>query len=201
MILCMNRHIGIILKRYHSCRLVLLDSVEGKITCATPKHQTFVVGSIISFFVISRKSYFSISEIQILDVPLQLARKHIVFLHHLLELCFYFLPLRNPAKKVFDLLMFFYKHADSFCTPLHKKIFLFKLFVSFGFYGGHAPLSVDLFHRLSSESIDSLVSSFIHLKLERSIDQWLLDCMQAHPLAKDFKTVRFLKQIGCYEKT
>jgi len=199
----MTKHVGIVLKRYcfDRPRFVVFDRHEGKITCTVAKKQMVIPGSIVSYFIVSRGARCRLSSLEILDVPLSLARSHIIFLHHLLELCFYFLPVASQAFEVFDLFIFFYKNADTFITPLHKKIFLFKLFVSFGFYGGHAPLSVDLFGRLNSESIDSIVDSLIHLEIERSIDQWLYCCMQAHPQSKDFKTVRFLKRIGCYEKT
>lgn len=199
----MKKHVGVILKKHFSDRprFVVFDRYEGKLTCTIKNHQALVLGAVVSYFIDPYKQRPALISVHVLDVPLALAREHIVLLHHLLELCFYFLPPRGKSSAVFDLLIFFYKHADQLSSRLHKKIFLFKLFVSFGFYVEHAPLSVQLFHRLSSESIDSLVDSFLHLEIERCIDQWLCCCLAAHPRAKDFKTVRFLKQIGCYGKT
>ena len=198
----MKKHVGIVLKQYRpdDSYLVVFDRHEGKLFCRVKYKHPIVAGAIISYFICKSGSYFSFSSMEIVDVPLCLAREQIVFLHHLLELCFYFLPQGGSSIFVFDQIILFYKDEVLLVTPLHKKIFLFKLFVSFGFYVEHAPLSVQLFYRLSSESIDSIVSSSLHLEIERLIDQWLCSCIGAHPKIKDFKTVRFLKQLGCYEK-
>ena len=191
----MKKHIGFVLKNYQYSipTFSVFDRRDGKFSCVIKNGTGISPGTLISYFVIKKTPRYRITGVEVQDVPLVLARENIVLLHHLLELCFYFLAPRARARKTFDLLLFFYNHADSLTTPLHKKLFLFKLVVSFGFYAGHAPLSVHLFHRLSSESIDSIVSSSLQLKVEKDIDLWIASCIAMHPQAKDFKTVRFLK--------
>ena len=176
----------------------VFDRHSGKIVCVV-KDFDLAAGSLISYFVPSRGARRFVKNVKILDVPLSVARSDIFLLHHVLELCHYFLPACNISTETFDLVMHLYTSAKKLTTLLTKKIFLFKLLVSFGFYSDHAPFSLTTFSRISSESIDSLVSSSLHLEIERNIDKWLLLCVGAHPQFANFKTVQFLKKIGCYE--
>jgi len=162
---------------------------------------TVFTGALISYFVTRDFPIFFITGVHVLDAPFSVARKDIFFLHHVLELCCYFLPDRAVDLKTFDLVKCVYTDPQLFSSTLRKKLFLFKLLVSFCFYEGHAPLSINMFHYLASESIDSIEQSFLHLEVEKNIDRWLFSCVKAHPKFEEFKTVRFLKNIGCHDKT
>ncbi len=171
-----------------------MDRHEGKITSIF-RDVELVHGALISFYIYKRRSTVCLGKkVQVLDVPFELAKKDILFLHHVFELCSYFLFFGDKSIHVFDLLMMLYC-PNLFVQPLHKKIFLFKLVEAFGYYTDSAPLSLGMFYRLSSESIDSLVNSNLHLEIERNIDEWLSSCIKTHPCFLDFKTVHFLKKI------
>ena len=191
----MKKRVGIVLKNHqsHQQKFSVLDQYDGKITCML-RHNGIVQGGLISYFMSTQRGMHTVTGIEILAVPFSLARYDILFLHHVLELCYYFLPAQSEALVTFNLLIFLYKTADTLITPLHKKIFLFKLHISFGFYTDYAPLSMTSFNRLYSESIDSIVKVPLRLEVERKVDIWLSSCVRAHPYFRNFKTVHFLKK-------
>jgi len=149
-------------------------------------------GALIRYMLAKRGNAYKITHIHLLEVPFALAKSDILFVHHLLELCFFFLPVGGEAFDVFSLLMILYEPADKLINSLGKKIFIFKLLVAFGYYTSHVPLSVSSFYRLVSESIDSIVNSPLRLEIERNMDAWLFSSVGAHPRFKDFKTIHFL---------
>ncbi|MFC1845675.1 hypothetical protein ACFLX2_00950 [Candidatus Dependentiae bacterium] len=192
----MKKHVGIVLRKYSNRddRFSVLDRSEGKIICMSYE-VNLMQGSLISYFI-SRAGFFcTITGVQTLAAPFAVARQDLLFLHHVLELCYYFLPAHDVAEKTFDLLTLLYTPIDSLKKVLQKKFFLFKLLVSFGAYTQMAPLSIDSFNRLSSESIDSLSNSLLHLEIERNMDEWLCSCVGAHPCFGNFKTFHFLTKI------
>ena len=192
-----KNHIGIVLRRhpFTQDRFWVFDRHDGKIQCVIREFEP-VIGTLISF-VVSRQtaSVTFIREVKVVDIPLDVSRHDILLLHHVLEVCYYFLPVRSAAFKTFGLVTLLYASSGWPTSPLRKKIFLFKLLVSFGYYSSHAPLSASTFYRLSSESIDSIVQASLHLEIERSVDEWLCSCIGEHPYARDFKTVQFLINI------
>lgn len=192
-----KKHIGIVLRKHQFAldRFWVFDRHDGKIQCVIREFEP-AVGALICF-VISRQTatVTLIREVKILDVPLEIARQDILFLHHTLELCYYFLSIRSAAAKTFEIVMLLYLFSGWPMSPLRKKIFLFKLLVSFGCYSSHTPLSINTFYRLSSESIDNIVQAPLHLEVERNVDKWLCSCIGEHPYARDFKTVQFLTKI------
>jgi len=188
-----RKTVGVVLKSltHDRNKFSVFERHAGKVTRFF-SNDTPLQGALISYFV--ERTACQISKMHILDVPFQLAKHDIVFLHHVLEICYYFLPARAPARAPFDLLMYLYNSPRSFMCTQNKKIFLFKLLVSFGYYADCAPLSIATFNWLHSESIDSLANSPLHLEIERKMDAWLYLCVSEHPQIRNFKTVHFLKK-------
>lgn len=190
-------HNGIVLRwcSRTSQRCWVFDREMGK-TCCAVKGPMPVVGAHIQFYV-SRQGEWGVAiyGVTTLDIPLSLAATNIALLHHVLELCFYSLAPHNPVSQAYDLLMLLYGVAEGRRDTWWVKMFLFKLMISLGVYNSHAPFSMPVFYRLSIESIDSLVSSALHLEIERHVDDWLCSCVGAHPYFGDFKTVQFLTNL------
>ncbi|MCK5632730.1 hypothetical protein KAH94_03210 [bacterium] len=192
----MKKHSGIVLRKKYKGqhKYVVFDRDEGKIICSSYDCD-LILGSLICYHLEKKRVMFVLQDIQLIDVLFDIARTDILFLHHILELCYYFLPHQALCIQTFDFLLQLFTVTDCVTTGARKKIFLFKLLVSFGFYCEYAPLSNFVFNYLSSESIDRLADSYLHLELERDLDTWLYSCVGAHPYFKDFKTVHFLKTI------
>ena len=190
----MKKHIGVVLRTFSSDRKKhsILDRHEGKVTRIS-YDTTITQGALISYFVKVTVCSQVITGERVLDLPLELARDDILFLHHILELCNYFLREQGPVRTTFDLLMLLYTPGKLFSSVVKKKFFLFKLLLSFGCYTDYEPFSLSMFHRLRSESIDSLANSHLDLEIERDMDEWLCSCVGAHPCFRFFKTVCFLE--------
>lgn len=193
----MKKHVGIVLRKYpnRDDKFSVLDRREGKLICISHE-MSLMQGALISYFINKGGYFHTIVGVQWLVAPFDIARQDILFFHHVLELCDYFLSIHDPSKKTFDIFMLLYSSSiDFFQNVIQKKLFLFKLLVSFGYYTEIAPLSVHTFNQLSSKSIDTLSNSFIHLEIERHIDEWICSCVSAHPFFEKFKTVHFLTKI------
>lgn len=190
-------HSGIVLRRCagSSNRCWVFDREDGKV-CCTVKGTMPIVGSHIQFYVSKSGEWgAAIYAVTVLDIPFSLAHYNIHLLHHVLELCFYFLSTNNPSTQTFDIVLLLYGLHAVAPDAVWMKIFLFKLLISFGSYSSHTPLSMAVFYRLSIESIDSIMNSPLHLEVERNIDDWLCSCVGAHPYFGDFKTVQFLTNL------
>jgi len=185
--------IGIVLKS-DSEIVFLFDKYKGKICCRTQKRVP-VCGALVQYDLQKKRARFFVDRFELLDVPFELAKRDILFLHHLFEFCFYSLVYGACSKKTFSLLIQLYVDEHLFFNNFYKKIFLFKCFISLGIAHGNRPFSPKLFYWLCSESIDSIVSANLHLEIEHTVDAWLYKCVGAHPYYKDFKTIHFLKKI------
>lgn len=190
----MHRYTGIVLKKdfSKSFQIFLLDSQLGKIA-AIPNTENICTGSIIEYQKAprQRKAIYGIDTIMI---PTALAQEDILFLHHLLELLFYFLSVEVPAPDIFDLMYFLYTYEKKPLSTLFKKIFVVKLLVACGVYPENKKFHSLYFSHLVSESVDNLIDRGLDLGFEECLDEWLLSCISTHPNIEQFKTVHFLSE-------
>lgn len=185
-------HTGIVLKTFFSKKrkMIVLDEYHGKIEVA-PSHDHYILGSLLSYTNLVRSStiYF-LSQATIIDMPLRLAKDDILFLHHVLEICYFCAPFEKNNSEIFALILQLYKshiNNDQF-----KIAFLFKLLILLGMHP-HEPLFHDsYYYLLSQESIDTIMSKSIHLDTKQALYQWVYSCMAGHPLMHVFKTMHFL---------
>lgn len=133
----MAKNLGILLKNYSPKKekFSIFDSLLGRIE-ATIKinHKTQVVhnGTLFSYTVEpSHKSIYSLNNIEILNVPFNLAKQDIYFFHHMLELCYYFLPLQIAYPAIFELIDLAFNHIVN-----NKPIILLRFFTSLGIFAG-----------------------------------------------------------------
>lgn len=191
----MDQSHGIVLRTFFPKKrtVVLLDQVQGKIVCV-PNTDQVLVGSFITYHMYKRSSMRFMCAIEQIALPFALVRNDLLFYHHVLELCYYFIPLDSSACDVFSLL------CELCCTPQedvsyrYKILFLVRLFVLFGVQPeakrGQWPRLAHLF----TLGIDSVVEATIDLELTHEMYEWLHSCLSVHPLLAQFKTVHFLKK-------
>lgn len=189
----MEKNHGIVLKSYqpYKCKLSILDTRLGKIV-AVPNRETISSGSYISYYVTEQPKLFFIYDVEIIDMPLALAKDDILFIHHLLEICYYFIPMNNTQQRIIELLIHLYAAKHIFENATLKKLFLFQFFTTLGFYPEGKRFQNPLFIRLASLSIDNLMGQHVDLIIETELDNWLLNCISTHPCIKNFKTINFL---------
>ena len=191
----MEKNIGIVLKNYYpqKQKLVVLDKKEGKIQCV-PNRIDIPNGAILAYTKV-KKHIHLINNIEILDVPFDIAGADINFLHAVLEICYYFIPSECPNHGIFELLLYLYSFPNKIKYIIDKKLFLFKLFISLGIYPEGKKFQTPYLHNLASESIDIIVGKDLHLDIEKDIDECLLACIEIHPMFRYFKTVNFFFKI------
>lgn len=189
----MEKSIGIVLKSYQpqKSKLALLDRDAGKIT-AVPNRADISSGSLITYFKRTQDHLSFIHSIDIVDMPFALAHHDIVFVHHVLELCYYFIPQASHAPQVFVTLLRFYEIPTLLNTPVMKKIFILKLFSLLGVHPESGRLKSANMSELAATSIDFLASQSIDLRIEQELDAWLMHSIRTHPCAEYFKTINFL---------
>ncbi len=195
----LKKQSGIVLKNYapQKCKLAVLDNALGKIMCV-PNRQNICAGSLISYDITHQRTIYFARDIELLYMPLDLAKEDILFLHHVLEICYYFIPVGSmpvtrTTSEIFKFIQFLYSSEYLLKHLFFKKIFLFKLLVSLGVYLPGNKFKNVYFHRLASLSIDMIVNEDIDLEVERDLDVWLSNCVSMHPCVDYFKTVHFLK--------
>lgn len=187
---------GIVLKDYSPIKnkLVIFDEILGKIE-AIYKNQKYMskipVGSIVNYNMAASNRFFKLDNINIIFIPLDFAREHVLFMHHLLELCYYFLQEQDPSEEIFQLVVFVYKNFHKLERPMDKKNILCKFFAILGIY----PETVNHFPKEFLNLISSSISSnFTSDKLlKKYVNRWLLECVYTHSSNSKFRTLKFLK--------
>jgi hypothetical protein len=190
-------HTGIVIRwcAHDKNKCWVFDQEDGKVCCRV-KGQMPVIGAYIHFYIVKSGIWGDvIGNVTTLEIPFLLARHNIYLLHHVFELSYYFLSDRTPAPQTFEFIYQLYRLEQQRLERWWIKVFLFKLLISFGYYPSYAPFSIPVFYRLSIESIDSIMGTPVHLKIERDMDDWLCACVGAHPYFGDFKTVQFLTNL------
>ena len=190
----MEKTTGIILKTLFpkKMKMILLDEQFGKIE-GVPGHDNFSPGSILSYYTQPKGSLYFLSTISLLDMPLSLAKKDILFLHHVLEICYFCAPFGKNMPEVFNLIQELYQLDPLYNQRPFKIAFLFKLLILLGMHPDKPWLQQEFYYLLARESIDTIINKSIHLDTKESLQEWVYSCISIHPLIHIFKTLHFLE--------
>ncbi len=186
--------VGIVLKRlsFSGNKIALLDKKYGRIECITPGCNS-AVGSLLEYTIVSKNALF-LKNIQFLYAPLSLGGSDLLFLHHIIELIYYFAPEGSQVSGVFDLLAFLYTIEHMLISMKFKKFFLLKLLILLGATPDIETISsldVPLLHAMTLYNFDE---SMMNTQEEKKIDVWLWSCIIQHPCIDTFKTIHFLEK-------
>ncbi len=189
----MEKKTGIILKTFFpkKMKMVILDQQLGKIEAVPPTEQ-FAVGSLLSYYAQQRGSVYFLHEIDVLDVPLSLAKEDILFLHHVLEICYFCAPFGSNVPEIFNLVIQLYPEQLISYSRGFKISFLFKLLILLGMHPDEPHFQDPFYYHLARESIDTIIDKSIHLDTKQALHEWVRRCIAIHPLIHVFKTVHFL---------
>lgn len=189
-------HTGIVLKKYaHKNKIALLDRILGRIDGIVFASHDISIGAQLSYSLDERSGCYYIVSCEVIDVPLVVGKYDVYFLHHVLEICYFSVPLRSVEVVVFDMIIFLYRHFSSSWSMVEKKIFIFRLLVAIGCYSDHFWLHKPNIQALCIMPIDKLFGGIIHLSDIsdiRDMHDWLSVCLMEHPYSDQFKTVNFL---------
>jgi hypothetical protein len=169
-----ERHTGIVLRASSAQKssITLLDSTLGKIEALCTRGERVSHGSLLSYGVKKGNQRYFLRDVKLLDMPIELARDNCMFLHHVLELCDYFVPWDIRVGGLFALVHFLYRNAGSVETPDSQKLFLAAFFKRVGVHPGEGQ------HK----------------------DGWLTAFISEHPQLLSLQTAGYLKTLEGYEE-
>ncbi len=173
-------------------RTVLLDRSDGKIEAFLTRD--VCAGSVISYQKNIFNNMYFISEVNIEYIPLSLAFHDILFLHHVLELCYYFIPVGSCIEGLFEVFEWIYLHSDEILSDKVKKYAVAKLLVTLGLWPEKYKITTEKIYKLVRAPIDSIRLQDIDLANERELEQWLRFCILQHPCSSKLRTMAFLFQ-------
>lgn len=188
-----TRSTGIVLKTFvpKKQKIAVLDQYAGRIDVVI--FGAYVSpGSHISYALKSARTVIQISDVTLENLPLHLAREDLLFLHHILEILYHFLPIGGCIEGIFELLhnLFLIKPV---AWSIHgKKIFVFRLLMIIGMYPETQILSVPHIRILNNIQVDTMHATHLDLECGKALDQWLRHVIGHHPLIEYFNTIHFL---------
>jgi hypothetical protein len=193
--------VGIIIKRFlpYKQKIIVFDRDRGPIEVVPEPAlyaQRLCHGALISYTLRQQRNVSFLKTIDILQVPFEVAKNDILFLHHILELAYYFAPLDSSCSRLFDLIHLLYTPTPFIneslpeMARLYKKFFLIRFFMIVGLYPD--DLLPQAWVDLCSNPVDSLVDQRVQLTMEASMNKWLMQCVQMHPHSNLFNTIHFL---------
>lgn len=189
--------VGIVVKIIRGQHTVaLIDEKVGRVDAIV--RVPVCVGSLVEYTIErERGPYVYLTELKITDLPFALGRDDIHFWHHVLELCYYFVPVGTSAYPVFELLRFLYDVDVSAPWSMQsKKLYLFKLLTAIGLYSELPQLPQVTLYRLLGVPVQEMVHYVLDTDSEACIDTWLKACVAQHPAIQKFNTVYFLIKNG-----
>lgn len=169
----------------------LLDEYTGRIIGIWKTE--FPAGTILKYSV---KRFYShnlfTDQCVIDDMPLFLAKTDLIFLHHLLEICYYFIPIGSGSQGIFNLIAFIYNQPLASKTLFYKKFLVFKLLHLIGLCPELSIGDTREIAKFIACSVDTGDDQFIDLSSELVLDRWLLACIMQHPHYEQLNTINFL---------
>ncbi len=205
-----NQEVAYVLKRFfpHRQKVALLTCSHGRINVVLKQHDLCArlwPGMVLTGTLNHDGNFWVASQVAIQYAPIHQSHGNLIWLHHLLELCYYFLPLENPAADVF----FFLEKCcclicqssmvDDELQSIVKKVCVIKFLSLIGSYKREDIQEyLALFQELSElfvdftneQKVDFLTRRLALVKLG-AMDEWILSCLKSHPMFHLFKTVSF----------
>jgi hypothetical protein len=198
-----GEHTGIVLKHCIKKRkIALLDNYSGRIDALFFSVHPVSMGTVLQYKLQESGGVHQISDQELIATPIVMAQADILFLHHLLELCYYSIPAGALEVRVFeDLLLLYERFSPEWGRP-EKIVLLFKVILSLGCYTEHKLLVnllsqaavIELCAMSLDNLIDKLFSKTIDLECSWAMYEWLQICMAGHPYYDQFKTAHFLQR-------
>ncbi|MGE0206352.1 MAG: hypothetical protein AB7R69_00715 [Candidatus Babeliales bacterium] len=183
---------GIVLKNYcpNKQKLIIFDEELGKIEAIffARGHHMISAGSYLCYYAERTKNqWYKLEGYELFHAPLQLARYELYFYHHVLELCYYFIPFELPLDGIFDLLKFLLYSYHEVADSYKKKLFLLRFFVQLGIYPEEEFGLHTIGDYLLSQPIDVILNT--EIVSEKALERWLFFCIKSHPQSDYFKTM------------
>ena len=150
-------------------------------------------GTFISYQTLFAHGKVIIEDIKTEYTPLDQARFDIYFLHALLEVCYYFIPIGSAEFQIYPFLINIMRSFDDISSVRIQKGLICKILAHLGVYpiNSHLALPLEDFINIP---IDNVVMGNLELAHEDFFDRWLTWCLTTHPQGKKCKALTLLLQ-------
>jgi len=191
---------GIIIKKHFPKRLKisLLDEFHGHIGAVPASWQWAsyaITGAIVSYDLHIENDLYFIKNIELVSVPVYKNDSAILYLHHVLEICYFCLPVHSGQQECFQLLAYIIDILEHITTiPTTQKILLAKLLFLIGQYPHDVEqLSIS---NILHQPCEKLVNLTLDHNGQKEVELFIYQCVQSHPYGRLLRTVNFLSQVG-----
>lgn len=211
-----SRELGLVIKRFFPAKnkVGILSRSSGRINAVVKSDyhlQRLCPGHFISYQPVKLSTSGTtqvIESVEIVLLPFDGMTGHLIWLHHLLEVCYYFVPLQSPCVELFDHIVIAcdalaHSELQPYSAQL-KRIVMVRLFALLGMnldkqlismaalFNHIHQLSIDSHKSAALDSFKAACQSLTSTQLQCA-DAWALACIKTHPNVSSFKTLSFLK--------
>lgn len=173
-------------------RVALLSERKGRIDLllfSKKGPSKLSCGMFVSYTEKQGRTHLGIMEDMVIEyIPLAWARQDIYFLHYLLELCYYFIPVGSREHHFLSLIKQIYKNFDAFKSIYKRKLVLCKLLSHLGVIPDEEVFQ-SCAQILLNTHVDNIGITDLELIIEDTLDDWLTWCISSHPRGKWFKAI------------
>ena len=177
-------------------KVALIDHKKRRFNGIVMSKKILIEGSIIQYTLERKGTVDILHNVEYLAIPLQWGKQDLLFLHHILEICYFFIPPESTIDGVFEFL-FFLLHSEQLSWTLTlQKLFLCKLFLLLGMYPQTVFFKTNIMKKLLYISIKDVIQLEVDNHEQPLMDQWLQQCILNHQKEFSFKTMAFLERTG-----
>ena len=190
---------GIIIRKHFPKKVCIsvLDEHLGHITVIPASWQWASyssVGALIDYVLVEDGDTFFVKHVELNTVPSYFDENLLLFMHHLMEVCYFCLPVQGGKTEAFDLLSHVIEaFGDISRKPLAQRLLLAKLLYIVGQYPADVDqLSVSLLLHKPYKILLNLALTHEHKK---ELEIFIYQCIKFHPYGRLLKTVNFLSRV------
>lgn len=171
----------------YSYKLALYNDTQGYHELRYTKLSGVFSGALCYYDYTSIHNNTAIGFLEIIDVPHEWAKRDLVFLHHVLEIIFSYVPFQNGCALLLEHLLKLYKICPIEDENFYKKIFICRIFSLLGIYPENREGFDQKFLCLISAPIDIMLNVQTTL-MHYDVDAWIQGCIQAYPVRKIYNS-------------
>lgn len=190
----MLKSIGIVLsKKEKFSQVCILDKTFGKIFATIKNPEKIIIGSILEYSLSQKINRFKISNSNICFLPEIKSINTIIFLHHFLELIYFFIQEHEISDNIFELTINILKIGREI-DDKYQQILICKLLLEIGIITEKIP-SYKTINIIREIPVDILPHIKIDLSTKRDIKMWIIHSLKNYIPKDKLQTIKFINYL------
>lgn len=195
----MQQHTGIVLKRYtpKKQKISVLDAHLGRIEAVIRDErllQSVWPGMELAYMPLEGSGIYFLDYTSMVAAPFASAQHDLGFLHHVLELSYYFLELNDVTPEIFALVEFVCNQSQE--LVYEKKILIVAKFLWQLRQDIEMLQEYQSIHRLLALPLEGMLNERVDVQEFTHLLCWIRHAISCHPQQAYFKTIGFIKGTG-----